>query len=88
LPLKADLENYDPDRCQLPFPTRPSWSYDMDKVFIVVITRFRVCSDGVYVVLQTELERNEEASFTAFLEQIYTQYPIDRLNFFEHNLEV
>jgi hypothetical protein len=35
-----------------------------------------------------ELERQEQASFTEWLSNVYRDYPRDRLNFFEHNLEV
>jgi len=35
-----------------------------------------------------KLEKNEEEYFARWLNEIYKTYPRERLNFFEHNLEV
>ena len=35
-----------------------------------------------------ELEQNEASYFQQYVQHIYAQYPSERLNYFEHNLEV
>ena len=41
-----------------------------------------------YSLSQSELEKREKEIFSKWLNEIYTKYPRDQLNYFEHNLEV
>jgi len=41
-----------------------------------------------YSQTKEELEKNEEEAFEKYLDNIYSKYPGERLNYFEHNLNV
>jgi hypothetical protein len=51
-------------------------------------TLFTPCSVCPCSRIDAQLNKSEEDAFQEYLQSIYAKYPVTRLNYFEHNLEV